>query len=42
MKVEDFYWGMMEMIKDSDFFYSLMIKDFYYLGIVLVKKYWFL
>ena len=39
MKVDDFHWGMMEMIKDSDFLYSSMTRDLYYLGIVLAKKY---
>lgn len=39
MKLEDFHWGMMEMIKDSDFLYSSMTRDLYYLGIVLAKKY---
>jgi len=42
MKLEDFHWGMMEMIKDSDFLYSSMTRDLYYLGIVLAKKYRFL
>lgn len=39
MKLEDFHWGMMEMIKDSDFLYSSMTRDLYFLGIVLAKKY---
>ncbi len=39
MELEDFHWGMMEMIKDSDFLYSSMTKDLYYLGVVLAKKY---
>jgi len=42
MKMEDFHWGMMEMIKDSDFLYSSMTRDLYYLGIVLAKKYRYL
>ncbi|MFT4666261.1 MAG: hypothetical protein ACI9XB_003226 [Gammaproteobacteria bacterium] len=42
MKFDDFHWGMMEMIKDSDFLYSSMTKDLYYLGIVLAKKYQYL
>jgi len=32
----------MEMIKDSDFLYSSMTKDLYYLGVVLAKKYQYL
>lgn len=42
MDLEDFHWGMMEMIKDSDFLYSSMTRDLYYLGIVLAKKYKYL
>ena len=33
---------MMEMIRDSDFLYSSMTKDLYYLGVVLAKKYQYL
>lgn len=42
MKLEDFHWGMMEMIKDSDFLYSSMTRDLFYLGVVLARKYRFL
>jgi hypothetical protein len=42
MEIEDFHWGMMEMIKDSDFLYSSMTRDLYYLGVVLAKKYQYL
>ncbi|MDX1943618.1 MAG: DUF5706 domain-containing protein [Saprospiraceae bacterium] len=42
MKLEDFHWGMMEMIRDSDFLYSSMTKDLFYLGVVLAKKYQYL
>jgi len=42
MKMDDFHWGMMEMIKDSDFLYSSMTRDLYFLGIVLAKKYRYL
>ena len=42
MDLEDFHWGMMEMIKDSDFLYSSMTRDLYYLGVVLAKKYQYL
>ncbi len=42
MKLEDFQWGMTEMIKDADFLYSSMTRDIYFLGIVLAKKYRFL
>jgi len=42
MKLEDFHWGMMEMIKDKDFLYTSMTKDLFYLGVVLAKKYKYL
>jgi predicted metal-dependent HD superfamily phosphohydrolase len=42
MDLKDFDWGMTEMIKDSEFLYSSMTRDLYYLGIVLAKKYRFL
>ncbi len=42
MDLEDFHWGMMEMIKDSDYLYSSMTRDLYFLGVVLAKKYRFL
>jgi hypothetical protein len=42
MKLEDFQWGMMEMIKNPDFQYSSMTRDLYYLGKVLAQKYRYL
>ncbi|HZB11690.1 MAG TPA: Pycsar system effector family protein [Chryseolinea sp.] len=42
MKVEDYQWGMQEMMKDADYLYGSMIKDIYYLGKVLGRKYRFL
>lgn len=42
MKLEDFHWGMTEMIRDSDFLYSSMTRDLYFLGVVLAKKYRYL
>ncbi|MAT54393.1 MAG: HD family phosphohydrolase [Saprospirales bacterium] len=42
MKLDDFHWGMMEMIRDKDFLYSSMTKDIYFLGVVLAKKFRFL
>lgn len=42
MNIKDFHWGMMEMIKDSDFLYSSMTRDLYYLGKVLAQKYKYL
>ena len=39
MNVDDFTWGMREMINDKEYLYDNMIKDFYYLGQVLGEKY---
>ena len=39
MGLSEFTWGMKEMMKDKDFLYDNMIKDFYYLGQVLGQKY---
>lgn len=42
MPLEDFQWGVNEMLKDSEFLYSSMSRDLYFLGIVLAKKYRYL
>lgn len=39
MQVDDYEWSMKEMMKDSDYLYGSMIKDIYYLGKVLGRKY---
>ncbi|HEY3251128.1 MAG TPA: Pycsar system effector family protein [Ignavibacteria bacterium] len=39
MPLEDFEWGMNEMMHDKDYLYSSMIRDFYFLGQVLGRKY---
>ncbi|WP_229311438.1 Pycsar system effector family protein [Larkinella rosea] len=39
MDLVDYEWGMKEMMNDSDFLYSSMTRDIYYLGKVLGKKY---
>lgn len=39
MPLEDYQWAMNEMMKDKDYLYNSMIKDLYYLGVVLEKKY---
>jgi hypothetical protein len=39
MTVEDYQWGMKEMMKDADYLYGSLIKDIYYLGKVLGRKY---
>lgn len=42
MDFADFQWGMNEMIYDKEYLYGSMIKDFYFLGQVLGKKYKYL
>ncbi len=42
MNVDDYLWGMKEMMKDADYLYGSMIKDIYYLGKVLGTKYRYL
>jgi predicted metal-dependent HD superfamily phosphohydrolase len=42
MKIEDYEWSMKQMMKDGDYLYGSLIKDIYYLGGVLGKKYKFL
>lgn len=39
MSLEDYTWGMTEMMKDNDYVYASMIQDIYHLGVVLGKKY---
>lgn len=42
MPLKDFSWGMNEMMNDKEFLYGNMIKDFYFLGQVLGRKYKYL
>jgi predicted metal-dependent HD superfamily phosphohydrolase len=42
MSVEDYEWSVKEMMKDADYLYGSLIKDIYYLGKVLGRKYKFL
>lgn len=39
MPLEEYTWAMNEMMKDREYLYNSMIKDLYYLGIVLDRKY---
>ncbi len=39
MPVEEYVWAMKEMMNDRQYLYDTMIKDLYYLGIVLSRKY---
>jgi len=42
MPLEDFQWGVNEMLRDPEFLYGSMSRDLYFLGIVLAKKYHYL
>lgn len=42
MQLEDYNWAMKEMMADKDYLYDSVIKDIYYLGVVLAKKYKYL
>ncbi|RPD46071.1 Pycsar system effector family protein [Paracnuella aquatica] len=42
MQLEEYQWGMNEMLKDREYLYNSMIKDIYFLGVVLARKYRFL
>ncbi|PWG06200.1 Pycsar system effector family protein [Polaribacter aquimarinus] len=39
MKLNDFEWGIQEMMKDREYLYSSLTKDLYFLGLVLNRKY---
>ncbi|HJS00582.1 MAG TPA: Pycsar system effector family protein [Flavobacterium sp.] len=39
MPLDEYEWAMNEMMKDNTYLYNSMIKDLYFLGIVLEKKY---
>lgn len=42
MDLDTYNWGMKEMIKDKEYLHNSMIKDIYYLGKVLSRKYKYL
>ena len=37
--LQEYEWGMQEMMKDQEYLYGALIKDIYYLGVILGKKY---
>ncbi len=39
MELNDFEWGVSELMKDKDYLYKSLTRDLYYLGRVLNKKY---
>ncbi len=42
MSLEEYNWGMIEMLSDKNYMFASMIKDQYFLGVVLAKKYRYL
>lgn len=42
MSLDDYNWGMTEMLNDKYYMNNSMIKDAYFLGVVLAKKYKYL
>lgn len=42
MTLPDYDWAMKELLNDRDYLYGSMVKDLYYLGVVLAKKYKYL
>jgi len=42
MSLPDYDWAMTEMLNDKEYLYSSMIKDIYFLGVVLARKYKYL
>jgi len=39
MDIEDYQWGVSEMMKDADYLYSSLTRDVFFLGKVLGRKY---
>ncbi len=39
MRLEEYEWAMKEMINDREYLYGSLIKDIYFLGVVLGRKY---
>ena len=39
MNLDDFEWGISEMMTDRDYLYGSLTKDLYFLGLVLNRKY---
>ena len=42
MSLDEYEWGMNELMQDRDYLYHNLIQDLYFLGIVLEKKYKYL
>jgi hypothetical protein len=42
MRLQDYQWGMSQMMQDKSYMYNTMIMDIYFLGVVLARKYRYL
>jgi len=42
MQLQDYQWGMNQMMRDKEYLYNTMMMDIYYLGVVLARKYRYL
>ncbi|HET7896151.1 MAG TPA: Pycsar system effector family protein, partial [Flavisolibacter sp.] len=42
MQLQDYQWGMSQMMQDKSYLYNTMIMDIYFLGVVLARKYKYL
>ncbi len=40
MHFRDFEWGFLQMLSDKNYLYGSMVRDFYYQGVGLYRKYW--
>jgi predicted metal-dependent HD superfamily phosphohydrolase len=39
MQLQDYQWGMSQMLRDKEYLYNTMTMDIYFLGVVLARKY---
>jgi len=42
MQLQDYQWGMNQLMKDREYLYNTMMMDIYFLGVVLARKYRYL
>ena len=42
MQLQDYQWGMNQMLRDKEYLYNTMMMDIYFLGVVLARKYRYL
>jgi len=42
MQLRDFEWGFLQLLNDKDYLYQSMIRDYYFQGVALNRKYNFI